>query len=68
MSAGESPQTTSTAAMAGRGQRAMSQAARMAAAIHMIWKYLFMSKSTALTRTTLGTTNRATSQAPRNQR
>ena len=34
----------------------------------MIWKYLFMSKSTALTQTTLGTTNSATSQAPRNHR
>ena len=54
--------------MAGRGQRRMSQAARIATAIHIIWKYLFMSNSTALTTTTFGTTNRATSQATRNQR
>ena len=34
----------------------------------MIWKYLFMSNVTALTTTTLGTMNRATTQATRNQR
>ena len=34
----------------------------------MIWKYLFMSNSTALTTTTFGTMNRATIQATRNQR
>ena len=35
--------------MTGRGQRRMSHAARIATAIHIIWKYLFMSNSTALT-------------------
>ena len=34
----------------------------------MIWKYLFMSNSTALTTTTFGTMNRATIHATRNQR
>ncbi len=54
--------------MTGRGQRRISQAARIATAIHMIWKYLFMSNSTALTTTTLGTANSATNQATRNAR
>ena len=49
-------------------QRASSQPARIATAIHMIWKYLFMSNSTALTTTTFGTMNSATIQATRNQR
>jgi hypothetical protein len=66
--AGENADTIRTAAMIGRGQRLTSQAARIATAIHMIWKYLFMSNTTALTTTTLGTTNRATSQATRNPR
>ena len=65
---GEIAQTARTAAIAGRGQRATSHAARIAAAIHIIWKYLFMSKSTSLTRTTFGTRKRATSQAARNPR
>ena len=65
---GEIAETASTPAMAIRGQCRMSHAARIATAIHMIWKYLFMSKSTALTRTTLGITNSATIQATRNRR
>ena len=68
MSAGEMAETASTPAMAIRGQCRISQAARIATAIHMIWKYLFMSKSTALTTTTLGMTNSATIQATRNRR
>ena len=68
MSAGDRALTTRIAAMSGRGQRRISQAARMATAIHMIWKYLFMSNSTALTTTTLGTMNSATIQATRNHR
>ena len=57
-----------TAAATGRGQRAISQAAGIATAIHMIWKYLFMSNSTALTITRFGTRNSATIQAARNAR
>ena len=34
----------------------------------MIWKYLFMSNETALTSTTFGTMNSASTQAARNQR
>ena len=69
MSAGEKAQTTSsTAAIDRRGQLRMSQPARIATAIHMIWKYLFMSNSTALTTMTFGTMNSATIQATRNQR
>ena len=49
ISAGDSAETTRTSAMAGFGQRRMAQPASIATAIHMIWKYLFMSKSTALT-------------------
>ena len=45
------------------GQRTSSHAAAIAAAIHMIWKYLFMSNSTALTTTRFGTRNSAISQA-----
>ena len=54
--------------MTGRGQARMSHAARIATAIHMIWKYLFMSNSTELATTRFGTRNRATTQATRNQR
>ena len=68
MSAGDRALTTRMAAISGFGQRRISQAARIATAIHMIWKYLFMSNSTALTTTTLGTTNSATIQATRNHR
>ena len=68
MSPGEMAETASTPAMAIRGHCRISQAARIATAIHMIWKYLFMSKSTALTRTTLGIRNSATIQATRNRR
>src|ERR1700693_180883 len=42
--AGENADTIRTAAMIGRGQRLTSQAARIATAIHMIWKYLVMSQ------------------------
>ena len=48
MSPGEIAETATTIAIAGVGQRRMSHAARIATAIHIIWKYLFMSKSTAL--------------------
>ena len=70
MSAGENAQTTSSDARRaiGRPARGSASAARIATAIHMIWKYLFMSNSTALTTTTFGTMNRATIQATRNQR
>ena len=51
-----------------RRQRGSARPARIATAIHMIWKYLFMSNSTALTTTTFGTMNSATIQATRNQR
>src|SRR6476620_11545679 len=68
MSAGDDALTISTAAISGRGQRRISHAARIATAIHMIWKYLFMSNSTALTTTTFGTTKSATIQATRNHR
>ena len=60
--------TSSTAATAQAGQRRISQAASTATAIHIAWKYLFMSKPMALTWTTLGTTNRATSQTARKPR
>src|SRR5262245_32810790 len=46
----------------------INQAARIATAIHMTWKYLFMSNATALTSTTFGTMNSVTTQATRNQR
>ena len=62
MSAGEIAQTAMTAAASGRGHRSISQAAAIAAAIHMIWKYLFMSNTTALTTTRLGTRKRASVQ------
>ena len=66
--AGEIAANRSTAAIAGAGHRRISQAARMATAIHMIWKYLFMSNSTALTTNRLGTRKSATVQAARNHR
>ena len=68
MRAGERADTIRIAAMTGRGHARMSQAARIATAIHMIWKYLFMSNSTELATTTFGTMNRATTHATRNQR
>src|SRR6187200_3154029 len=68
MSDGDRALTISTAAISGRGQRRFRHAARIATSIHMIWKYLFMSNSTALTTTTFGTTYSATIQATRNQR
>ena len=68
MSTGDSAHTRSTPTIAHVRQRASSQPARIATAIHMIWKYLFMSNSTALTTTTFGTMNSATIQATRNQR
>ena len=68
MSAGDRALTTRMAAISGLGQRRISHAARIATAIHMIWKYLFMSNSTALTTTTLGTMKSATIQATRNHR
>ena len=52
--------------MAGIGQRWMNHAARTATAIHIAWKYLFMSKSITLSWTTFGTRKRPMSHAPRN--
>ena len=54
MSTGDSAQTSRTPTTAHVRQRARSQPASIATAIHMIWKYLFMSNSTALTTTTFG--------------
>ena len=68
MSAGEKAQTMSTRHDRRPRPARISQPARIATAIHMIWKYLFMSNSTALTTTTFGTMNSATIQATRNQR
>ena len=60
ISAGEIADTPIAATAIHLGQRTSSHAAAMATAIHMIWKYLFMSNSTALTTTRLGTRNSAT--------
>ena len=65
---GEIAEARTTAAMTGRGRRRMAHAARIATAIHMTWKYLFMSKEITETTITFGTRNRATSHAPRKPR
>ena len=43
----------------------MNHAASRATAIHIAWKYLFMSKATSLTCIRFGIANSATAQAPR---
>src|SRR5262245_26170336 len=57
---------STTAAIAGIGQRWMNHAARIPTAIHIAWKYLFMSKSMTLTWTRFGMRKQATSHVPRN--
>src|SRR5687768_11895091 len=64
--AGDSIDSTSTAARAGLGQLRIAHAARIATATHMTWKYLFMSKTMAPATNRLGTRNSATTQATRN--
>src|SRR6187549_632776 len=51
---GDGMLSSTTAAIAGFGQRWMNHAARMPTAIHIAWNSLFMSKSMTLTCTRFG--------------
>src|SRR5439155_14535405 len=56
---------TAIAASRPRDQSRTNHAARRATATHIIWKYLFMSKTTAVKRATFGMRKRAPTHAAR---